>query len=120
MGRPVAAQGGRDALSGGASLMAGIESLSDYAMWAFLGVSAYLAKKTIDNRESISALELKVEREFQRKEGLEATIKKAVDAAFVPMNAKLDQALEELETQRLDLNIILDKFEVPAAQRHGH
>ncbi len=97
-----------------------VETLSDYAVWALCLVSAYLGKKTLDNDRAVAALELKVEEKFQRKEGLEATIRKAVDAAFVPMNAKLDQALEELETQRLDLNIILDKFEVPAVQRNGH
>jgi len=97
-----------------------MQDIADYAIWVLGGVSAYLAKRTLDNDRSVSALELKLEREFQRKEGLEETIKKAVDAAFVPMNAKLDQALEELETQRLDLNVILDKFEVPAVQRHGH
>ncbi len=97
-----------------------MQELADYAVWALCGVSAYLGKKVLDSDKAISALELKVEKEFQRKEGLEDTIKRAVDAAFVPMNAKLDQALEELETQRLDLNIILDKFEVPAVQRNGH
>ncbi len=97
-----------------------MQELADYAVWALCAVSAYLGKKTLDNDKAVSALELKVEKEFQRKEGLEETIKRAVDAAFVPMNAKLDQALEELETQRLDLNIILDKFEVPAVQRNGH
>lgn len=97
-----------------------MQDLADYAIWVLGGASAYLAKRTLDNDRAVSALELKLEREFQRKAGLEETIKRAVDAAFVPMNAKLDQALEELETQRLDLNVILDKFEVPAVQRHGH
>ena len=100
--------------------MSDIATVADYAVVVLMAVSGYLAKRTLDNDKSIQRLELKIEREFQRKEGLEETIKKAVDAAFVPMNAKLDQALEELETQRLDLNIILDKFEVPAVQRHGH
>jgi hypothetical protein len=97
-----------------------MNGFEEYAVWVLCGVSAYLGKKTLDNRDALAALELNVEKDFQRKEGLEATIRKAVDAAFVPMNAKLDQALEELETQRLDLNVILDKFEVPAAHRHGH
>ena len=103
-----------------------MQDLSDYATWVLCGVSAYLAKRTLDNDRTISTLELKMEREFQRKDGLKELITEAVQVAISPMmskveahEAKIDRVLDEVEAQWKDINLLLDKFEVPATQRHG-
>ncbi len=103
-----------------------LETVADYAVWALCAVSAYLGKKTLDNDRSLSALELKIEREFQRQTGLETMITKAVSIAIMPLSievraldGKFSQAIDELDSQRKDMNTLLDKFEVPAGQRHG-
>lgn len=97
-----------------------MQGFEEYAVWALCGVSGFLAKMVLDTKAAVKELELKVEREFQRKEGLKEMIKDAVTSAVAPLSAKVDMVVEELDSQRQDLNTLLDKFEVPAAHRHGH
>ena len=91
-----------------------------FTPWALgiLGVMcAELFRRTLSSRDELNEFKIKVEREFQRKEGLRQDIKDAVNVAFTPISAKIEGMLAEQERSARNMSILLEKFHIPAVDR---
>lgn len=109
---------------------------SDFALWGLTAVCAFLGKRVIDQGDQIKDLKqdltkevgdirLEMETEFQRKEDLRIVVSDAIKIAIGPLTEKLAQveakiegSIRNLDAQRKDLNVILDRLEIPVAHRH--
>ena len=94
--------------------MADLNDFADKALWAV--ASGTVGALVLLWREHYG-LRLHVAEKYQPKDGLRKDIQDAVGLAFNPLRERLNHVLDELESQRKDLNTILDKFDVPAVQR---
>lgn len=93
---------------------------SKFAVWALMAVAAFLGQRIWKLGDDLKDFKLDAEKTYQRKDSIKQDIRDAVQAAFDPVKERLSHVVDELDSQRRDINILLDKFEVPAAQRHGH
>lgn len=109
---------------------------TDFALSALAAVSVFLAKRVIDHGDKIKDLRqeftektaqiaLTMETEFQRKDDLRSVVSDAIKIAIGPLTEKLAQvetkiegSIRNLDAQRKDLNVLLDRMEIPVAQRH--
>lgn len=93
---------------------------------ATLGIAGFLAKQVWDMRRLIDQVRLDCEQRYQPRQGLREMVTEAVQVGMAPISAKLNLIETQLENTkseaaalRSDVRILLDKFEVPAVQRHA-
>lgn len=92
-------------------------SFTSFAIAILAAVAVGVGRIALKAQDDLRDFKREVEREFQRKEGLKADIRDAVNSAFAPLNEKVEGILDEQERQSRNMGILLDKFHVPAVDR---